>query len=156
MQYKHIINYGGSIAPARSQALKEGVELTFYNSLFVIRGEVGHPIPVDNRLYNLNVIAEGPAPVWLSCEAGLRAEKSVVVHASENSYVEARDSATVYAYGNAVVSVQDDATAYARSDSVIITATGRARVFLPPKGQPGAEAAVDGLKDSATVIQAHA
>lgn len=156
MKYEHIINSGGDVTVARSRALAEGVELTFYNSLFVIRGEVGHPVPVDNRLYNLHVIAEGPAPVWLSGEAGLRAEESVIVHASENSYVEARDSATVYAYGNAVVSAQDDATVYAGSDTVTITATGRARVFLPQKGQPGAEATVDGLKDSATVIQAHA
>lgn len=156
MKYEHIINSGGDVTVARSRALAEGVELTFYNSLFVIRGEVGHPVPVDNRLYNLHVIAEGPAPVWLSGEAGLRAEESVVVHASENSYVEARDSATVYAYGNAVVSAQDNATVYAGSDTVTITATGRARVFLPQKGQPGAEATVDGLKDSATVIQAHA
>jgi hypothetical protein len=156
MKYEHIINSGGAVTVARSQALAEGVELTFYNSLFVIRGEVGHPVPVDNRLYNLNVIAEGPAPVWLSGEANLRAEGSVVVHASENSYVEARASSTVYAYGNAVVSARDDATVYARSDSVTVTATGRTRVFLPQNGQPGAEAAVDGLKDSATVIQEQA
>ena len=156
MQYEHIINSGGAVTVARSQALAEGVELTFYNSLFVIRGEVGHPVPVDNRLYNLNVIAEGPAPVWLSGEANLRAEGSVVVHASENSYVEARASSTVYAYGNAVVSAQDDATVYARSDSVTVTATGRTRVFLPQKGHPGAGAAVDGLKDSGTVIQGQA
>lgn len=154
MQYEHIINSGGGITAARCRALEEGVELTFYNSLFLIRGETGHPVPVDNRLYNLNVVAEGPAPVWVSGEAGLRAGGSVAVYAAENSHVEARDSSTVYAYGNAVVTARDGSTVYAESDSVTITAADEAKVYLPRKGLPGAETLVEALEDSATVIQA--
>ena len=154
MQYEHIINCGGNVTTIRSRALSEGVELTFYNSLFLIRGEAGHPVPVDNRLYNLNVIADGPAPVWVSGEASLRATGSVVVYAAENSYVEARDSSTVYAYGNASVTARGGATVYAESDSVTITATDEAKVFLPRDGLPGAEALVEALEGSATLTKA--
>jgi len=154
VQYEHIINSGGSITSIRSQALHEGVDLTFYNSLFRVRGEAGHPIPVDNRLYNLNVVAEGPAPVWLSGEAGIMATGSVVVYAAENSNVDAHDSSTVYAYGDAVVSAHDDAAVYAVSDSVTITASGKSIVFLPCDGLPGAEASVSLVEASATIVKA--
>lgn len=153
-QYEYTINSTEDIRRALADAERNGYDLTHYNSAFYLRGTASEPISVDDSLANLHVTAYGPAPVWVSGEAGLRAKGSVAVYAAENSYVEALDSSTVYAYGNAVVVARDDSTVYAESDTVTITATGKAKVYLPRKGLLGAEASIDALEDSATLIKA--
>lgn len=153
-QYEYTINSTDDIRKALDEAEREGYDLTFYNSAFYLRGDVGNPISVDDSLANLYVVAYGPAPIWVSGEGEVTvtAEESAVVHATESSVVDAYDSSTVYAYDHAEVVVQVEASVYAASDDVDVAAWGDSKVYLPPSGVAGSQARVS-LEGGASIIR---
>lgn len=144
-QYEYTINSTDDIRKALDEAEREGYELTHYNSAFYLRGTAGEPISVDDSLANLNVVAYGPAPVYVSGEGEVTAvaEESAVVYALEGSVVDAYGSATVYAYDRSRVDVSMGAAAYVVSDGVEVNAFGHAKVYLPEPGVWGSDAVVN-------------
>lgn len=140
-RYEYTINSTEDIRKALDEAEREGYDLTHYNSAFYLRGTAGEPISVDNSLANLDVVAYGPAPVWVSGEGETTviAEGSAVVHATGGSAVDAYDSSTVYAYDHSEVVVQMDASVYVSSDDVGVEAWGDSKVYLPAEGSAGAD-----------------
>jgi len=148
------INSTEDIHKALTEAEREGYDLTFYNSVFLILGEEGLPISVDDSLENLHVVACGPSPVWVSggSEKTVRAEGDVVIYATEDCRVDAYDSATVYAYDRAQVDVRMDAAVHVASDDVDVEAWGDSRIYLPAEGLAGANPYLR-LEDSSKVIR---
>ena len=147
------INSTEDIRKALAEAEREGYDLTFYNSIFLILGERGRPITVDDSLANLHVVACGPSSVWVSgeSETAVRAEGDSVVYATEGCLVDAYDSATVYAYDRAQVAVSMNAAVYVASDDVDVEAWGDSKVYLPAEGLAGAAPYLH-LEDSSKVI----
>lgn len=135
-------------------AERGGYSLNFYNSIFLILGEAGRSISVDDSLRDLHVIARGPASVLVSGEGEVtvRAEKNAVVYAMAGSLVDAYDSATVYAYDRAQVAVSMDAAVYIASDDVDVEAFGNSKVYLPAEGIAGANPSLR-LEDASKVIR---
>lgn len=148
------INSTEDIRKALDEAEREGHDLTFYNSIFLILGERGRPISVDDSLANLHVVALGPSPVWVSGggEKTVRAERDSVIYATEGCQVAAYDAATVYAYDSAQVDVSMDAAVYVASDDVCVTAGGDSRIYLPAEGIAGADPYLH-LEGSSKVIR---
>lgn len=143
-QYEYTINSTEDISRALADADREGYDLNHYNSVFYLRGSVGKPISVDDSLTSLDVVAYGPAPVWVSGEGEVtvRAEGNAVVYATEGSLVDAYDSATVYAYDRSQVDVSMEASVYVASDDVDVKAFGTSEVYLPSDGVAGSQAQV--------------
>ena len=148
------INSTEDIRKALDEAEREGHDLTVSNSIFLILGERGRSISVDDSLANLHVVALGPSPVWVSGggENTVIAEGSAVVYATEASVVDAYDSATVYAYDRSDVVVQMDASVYVASDDVNVEAWGDSKVYLPAEGVEGADPYLR-VEGSANVIR---
>lgn len=132
------------IAQALKKAEQEDLALDFFNSIFLIRGERGRLVSVDDSLAGLHVVALGPAPVRVSGggELAVIAEETATVYAAGDSAVHASDSATVYAYDRAEVIVRMEASVYVSSDDVYVEAWEDSKVYLPAKGSEGAEAEV--------------
>ena len=153
-QYCYTINSTRDIAEVLEDAGQKGISLTYFNSVFDLRGEAGRPIVVDSSLKDLFVVARGPAPVWVLGEPGVavRARESSTVYATGSGYVDARDTATVYAYDCALVDVRDRASVYVASDDVDIDAAGYSTSYLPAAGDAGSEAIVSSA-ESSTVIR---
>ena len=153
-QYEYTINSTADISKALSEADREGYDLNHYNSVFYLRGSVGKPISVDDSLTSLDVVAYGPAPVWVSGEdeVKVRAEENAVVYATEGSLADAYDSAIVYAYDRSQVDVSENASVYVTSDEVIVRAYGDSKVYLPVPGVNGSQAEVH-LEGAARIIR---
>lgn len=155
-QYEYTINSTEDIARALAEAEREGYGLTFYNSVFYLRGTAGNAISIDDSLANLYVVAYGPAPVWVfgEGEVTVRAEENAVVYATEGCLVDAYDSATVYAYDRAQVDVSVEASVYVASDDVDVEAFGTSKVYLPSDGVAGSRAWVHLEGDSEIIRDA--
>lgn len=153
-QYEYTINSTEDIRKALDEAEREGYDLTFYNSAFYLRGTADEFISVDDSLAHLNVVAYGPAPVWVSGEGvvTVRAEEGAVVYATEGSLVDAYDSATVYAYDRSQVDVSMGASVYVASDDADVEAFGTSKVYLPHDGVSGSRAFVH-LEGDAKIIR---
>ena len=153
-QYEYTINSTDDIRKALDEAEREGYELSYYNSAFYLRGTAGKPISVDDSLANLQVVAYGPAPVWVSGEGDTTviAEESTVIYAIKGGIVDAYDSSTVYAYDRAQVVVQMEASVYVASDDVDVEAWGNSKVYLPSGGVDGSKAFVH-LEGDAKIIR---
>lgn len=153
-QYEYTINSTEDISRALADAERSGYDLTFYNSVFHLRGEAGTPISVDDSLADLYVVAYGPAPVWVSGEGEVtvRAEENAVVYATEGSLVDAYDSATVYAYDRSQVDASVNAAVYVASDDVDVATFGNSKVYLPSGGVEGSKAFVR-LEGDAKIIR---
>jgi hypothetical protein len=148
------INSTEDISAALSKAEHEGIDLDYFNSIFLIIGERGRSISVDDSLRGLHVVATGPAPVWVSGEgeAVVIARESATIYATEGSSVRAHDEATVYAYDRAQVEVLNSASVYVASDDVDVEAYGYSTVYLPDPGEAGSTAEIY-VEDDAKVIR---
>jgi hypothetical protein len=152
--YYFTINSTEDISAALQGAERGGVSLDYFNSIFLIVGERGRSISVDDSLEGLHVVVTGSAPVWVSGEGKVTviAEESSTIYATEGSSVRAYGSATVYAYNRAQVDARGSASVYVASDNVNVEACDHSTIYLPSPGTDGYGAWVH-IEDDAEVIR---